>query len=172
MPHLLPGENVVLSRHPHWVMPVRAMALPVLLLVAIILGADILFRTQLASDLKLILTLLGSALAGAWAIITWIRWSATAFTVTDQRVILDAGVFSRSSKVIPIDRVQDVSTRRSVMGRMLGYGTVEIDAAGAAGAERLDHVPGPDNFRDQVFMQSERLRRGSASAASGPPSGI
>ena len=32
--------------------------------------------------------------------------------------------------------------------------------------------PGPDHFRDQVFMQSERLRRGSASATAGPQPGI
>ena len=171
MAHLLPGENAVLKRHQHWVMPVKAMALPVLLLVAILLGADILFRDQLGNDAKLILTLIGFAIAGAWAIVTWIRWSATAFTITDQRVILDSGIFSRSSKVIPIDRVQDVSTHRSVLGRMLGYGSVEIDAAGAQGAERLDHMPAPDSFRDQVFMQSERLRRGPAGAPAGSPSG-
>lgn len=167
MPQLLPGENVILKRHRHWIMPVQSMALPVLLLVALVLGADILFRDKLSSDVKLIITLLGFAIAGAWAIVTWIRWSASAFTITNQRVILDSGVFNRSSKVIPIDRVQDVSTRRSVMGRILGYGTVEIDAAGTSGAETLEHMPGPDNFRDQVFMQSERLRRGSASAPSG-----
>ena len=167
MPQLLPGENVVLKQHRHWVMPVQSMALPVLLLVAIVLGADVLFRDRLSSDVKLILTLLGFAIAGFWAVVTWIRWGATAFTITNQRVILDSGVFSRSSKVIPIDRVQDVSTRRSVMGRILGYGTVEIDAAGTSGAEKLEHMPAPDNFRDQVFMQSERLRRVSVSASSG-----
>jgi uncharacterized membrane protein YdbT with pleckstrin-like domain len=161
VPKLLPGETAVLKRHQHWVMPVKAMALPVALMVLALL-ADILFRDRLASDVKLVITLLALALAGLWAIVTWIRWSATAFTVTDQRVILDSGVFSRSSRVIPIDRVQDVSTHRSVPGRLLGYGTVEIDAAGAQGAERLDHVPAPESFRDQVFMESERLRRGPA----------
>ena len=74
-------------------------------------------------------------------------------------MILDSGVFSRSSRVIPIDRVQDVATRRSPVGRILGYGTVEIDAAGSQGAERLDYVPAPDAFRDQVFTESEQLRR-------------
>jgi len=142
-------------------MPVKAMTLP-LALVVLALLLDILFRDRLSGDVKLVVTLLALAVLGIWAIVTWIRWSATAFTVTDQRVILDSGVFSRSSKVIPIDRVQDVSTRRSVAGRLLGYGTVEIDAAGAAGAERLDHVPAPESFRDQVFMESERLRRGPA----------
>ena len=43
-------------------------------------------------------------------------------------------------------------------GRALGYGRVEIDAAGASGAEVLDHMPDPNGFRDQVFVQSGRLR--------------
>jgi len=159
MPHLLPGEEVVASRHIHWVMPLKAMALPVLLVVLVVLGGDVLLRGNLGGEVRLVLTLLALALAGAWAIVTWIRWTATSFTITDQRVILDSGVFSRSSRVIPIDRVQDVATRRSLVGRILGYGTVEIDAAGSQGAERLDYVPAPDAFRDQVFTESEQLRR-------------
>ncbi|HEY8641555.1 MAG TPA: PH domain-containing protein [Candidatus Dormibacteraeota bacterium] len=165
MPNLLPDEKIVIKRHQHWVMPVKALTLPVALVVLALL-LDLLLKNGLSSDLKLIVTLLAFAVLGIWAIVTWVRWSATAFTVTDQRVILDSGVFSRSSKVIPIDRVQDVSTRRSVAGRILGYGTVEIDAAGAAGAERLDHVPAPESFRDQVFMESERLRRGPSAQPS------
>ena len=39
---------------------------------------------------------------------------------------------------------------------MLGYGRVEVDAAGAQGAEVLEHLPKPGVFRDQVFVQSER----------------
>jgi hypothetical protein len=41
---------------------------------------------------------------------------------------------------------------------MLGYGRVEVDAAGAQGAEILEHLPSPGTFRDQVFVQSERRR--------------
>jgi hypothetical protein len=52
---------------------------------------------------------------------------------------------------------------------MLGYGRVEVDAAGAQGAEVLDHLPNPGVFRDQVFVQSERRRTG---AAQPHPSGI
>ena len=159
MPHLLPGENVVAVRHQHWVMPLRSMAPPVLLVILVVLGGDVLLRTNLAGEVRLLLTLLVLALAGAWAIVTWIRWTSTSFTITDQRVILDSGVFSRSSRVIPINRVQDVATRRSLLGRVFGFGTVEIDAAGSQGAERLDHVPAPDHFRDQVFTESEQLRR-------------
>jgi hypothetical protein len=58
---------------------------------------------------------------------------------------------------------------------MLGYGRVEVDAAGAQGAEVLDHLPNPGSFRDQVFMQSEKRRGlGQAAAPSMPanPSGV
>jgi uncharacterized membrane protein YdbT with pleckstrin-like domain len=79
------------------------------------------------------------------------------------------GVFGRQEKVIPIDRIQDCTTKESVFGRMLGYGRVEVDAAGAQGAEVLDHLPSPGTFRDQVFVQSERRRGGGAPAAARVP---
>lgn len=156
MSKLLPGETVVLRRHPHWVVPAGSLLLPVAILVLVVL-LD--FVVSDNGDVKRVATLAAIALLGGWAIVSWLRWSTTSFTITDQRVILDIGILSHSSKVIPIDRVQDVSTRQSVAGRVLGYGRVEIDAAGSQGAEVLDHLPAPGSFRDQVFMESERLRR-------------
>ncbi len=169
MANLLPGETVVLRRHRHWVVPVKSLFWPVLLLALVVAGDLLLKDTLVARDVKLVATLAAVALLGIWAIVTWLRWNATAFTITDQRVILDVGVLSHSSKVIPIDRVQDVSTRQSIFGRILGYGRVEIDAAGSQGAEVVDHLPAPNRFRDQVFVESERMRRAAAPA---PPAAM
>jgi hypothetical protein len=52
-----------------------------------------------------------------------------------------------------------------VIGRILGYGRVEVDAAGAQGAEVLQYLPKPGEFRDQVFVLSERRRGGGVSSA-------
>jgi uncharacterized membrane protein YdbT with pleckstrin-like domain len=153
--HLLPGEELILKRHRHWIVAVKSMTLPVLVVVAAALAA---FLSFFPSDYRLIAVLAALAVAGLSAIVVYIRWSAASFTLTNQRVLLAYGVFSRNSKVIPIDRVQDVSTQQSLLGRVFGYGRVEIDAAGSAGAEVLDHMPEPDGFRDQVFVQSGRLR--------------
>ena len=173
MSKLLPGENLVLQQHPHWITLVRALILPVAL-VALVVVADLTFLNT-TGQARLVVTLIAVALALLWLIVVWIRWQSITYTLTDQRVKIESGVFGRQEKVIPIDRVQDCTTRMSLLGRMLGYGRVEVDAAGAQGAEVLDHLPNPGVFRDQVFMQSER-RRGVAPAAApsmpANPSGI
>jgi uncharacterized membrane protein YdbT with pleckstrin-like domain len=170
---LLPGENLVLKAHQHWIVVVKSLVIPVVLLV--IAGAVDLFVKSGTGipHFRTIVSLAAIAIAGAWLIVVWIRWQSTSYTLTDQRIKIDTGVFGRSSKTIPIDRIQDATTKQTLFGRMLGYGRVEVDAAGAQGAEVLDHLPNPGAFRDQVFMLSER-RRGGASGAPAPanPSGV
>jgi len=170
---LLPGENLVLEAHQHWIVIVKSLVIPVALLV--IAGVVDLFVKSGTGipHFRTIVSLTAIAIAGAWLIVVWIRWQSTAYTLTDQRIKIETGVFGRSSKTIPIDRIQDATTKQTVFGRMLGYGRVEVDAAGAQGAEVLDHMPNPGAFRDQVFMLSER-RRGGASGAPAPanPSGV
>jgi uncharacterized membrane protein YdbT with pleckstrin-like domain len=162
MSKLLPGENLVLKQHPHWITLVRSLTLPIVL-VALVVIADITFLNT-SDPLRLYLTLIVVALALLWLIVVWIRWQSITYTLTDQRIKLESGVFGRQEKVIPIDRVQDCTTRMSLFGRMLGYGRVEVDAAGAQGAEILDYLPNPGDFRDQVFVHSEKRRGGPESA--------
>src|SRR6266705_2340196 len=149
MSELLPGENLVLKTHQHWIVLVKALVIPVVLL---IVPAVVDFTVKSG---------------------TGIPHFRTIVTLTDQRIKIESGVFGRASKIIPIDRIQDCTTKQTLFGRMLGYGRVEVDAAGAQGAEVLDHLPQPGTFRDQVFVQSER-RRGGAPSAPAPvnPSGV
>ena len=156
----MPGETLVRSAHRHWLLLLKQLVFPAALLVLVlVIDAAV---AALGRDLKLVLTLGVLAVGGLWAIVVWWQWASASFTITDQRVLLMSGVINRTTKVIALDRVQDVSTRQSLFGRLFNYGTVEIDAAGASGAEVLDHVPDPNDFRDEVFAQAER-RRGSAS---------
>ena len=171
MSNLLPGENLILKDHPHWVVLIKSVLIPVVLVIVVliadftVLGPDNIYVPHLRTYLSLGVL----ALALLWLIVVWIRWQSTTYTLTDQRIKIETGVFGRQEKIIPIDRVQDCTTRMSVMGRMLGYGRVEVDAAGAQGAEVLNHLPNPGSFRDQVFMQSEKRRGGGSPAAPAMP---
>jgi uncharacterized membrane protein YdbT with pleckstrin-like domain len=167
---LLPGENLVLKDHPHWIVIVKSLVAPIILLIAAVAIDVANVRTGIPS-FRTVISLGAIAIAGLWLIVVWIRWQSTSYTLTDQRIKIETGVFGRQSKMIPIDRVQDCTTKQSIVGRMIGYGRVEIDAAGAQGAEVLDHLPNPGFFRDQVFMQSEKRRTGGAPAQA-HPSGV
>lgn len=182
MSKLLPGENLILKDHPHWITVVGSLILPAVLVVAVAIADFTILSPNSVNGvyvphLRTFLSLGIVALALLWLIVVWIGWRSITYTLTDQRITIETGVFSRSEKIIPIDRVQDCTTRMSLIGRMLGYGRVEIDAAGAQGAEVLQYLPKPGQFRDQVFVQSEKRRGGVAAAppnapASANPSGV
>lgn len=156
---LLPGETLVAELHRHWVVLVRAVVMPFALLI-VVMVAEALFSGRIPRDIGILLAVAAVAVAGLWLIVAWIRWTSSSITITDQRVLLANGIFSRQTKVIPLDRVQDVTTRQNLVGRMLSYGTVEVDAAGSSGAERIDHLPAPTRFRDEVFVHAGRMRGG------------
>jgi uncharacterized membrane protein YdbT with pleckstrin-like domain len=160
---LLPGENLIVKVHQHWIFVVKSLLIPVALLILVVVSDFTFIPSLKVSNLALVLTLAVVAVALLWLIVVWIRWQSISYTLTDQRIKIESGVFGRQSKMIPIDRIQDCTTRQSLVGRMLGYGRVEVDAAGAQGAEVLVHLPRPGTFRDQVFVQSER-RRGAPSS--------
>src|SRR6202158_838951 len=178
MSNLLPGENLILKEHPHWVVLIKSIWLPIVAVILVVIADFTILEANyntwnLPLHFRTYFTLAVMALALLWLIVVWIRWQSTTYTLTDQRIKIETGVFGRQEKIIPIDRIQDCTTRTSVMGRMLGYGRVEIDAAGAQGAEILNHLPNPGTFRDQVFMQSERRRSPAASPAMpANPSGV
>ena len=178
MSKLLPGENLVLRDHPHWITLVKSLVVPVVLFVVVLVADFTVFNPDnfYVPKLRTFLTIGVVALAILWFTVVWIRWRSIVYTLSDQRITIQGGVFSRQEKIIPIDRVQDCTTRQSIIGRMIGYGRVEVDAAGAQGAEVLDHLPKPGDFRDQVFVQSEKRRGGGAVATPAPvpanPSGV
>src|SRR5437588_8936402 len=157
MRELLVGETLVKKYHRHWVLLFRHLVLAIILLVFVLVFLA-LTRSSVSSDLRLIVLLMALGLVGIWAIVAWVRWTADALTLTDQRVILETGIFNRMTKVIALDRVTDVGTRQSLLGSMLGYGTVEIHTASMGGAELFSSVPYPDQVRDEVFVQAGHLR--------------
>ena len=178
MSKLLPGETLVVKDHPHWITVAGSVILPAVLVVAVALLDFTLLSPNIQAGiyvphLRTILSVGVVALALLWLIVVWISWRSIVYTLTDQRIMIEKGVFSRQEKIIPIDRVQDCTTRQSVFGRIFGYGRVEVDAAGAQGAEILDYLPGPGAFRDQVFVQSEKRRGGATPSMPAPtPSGV
>jgi uncharacterized membrane protein YdbT with pleckstrin-like domain len=149
---LIGGEHLVLPpvRH-HWIVLVQKLGPPLLGVLVFLVLLDSVAGGLLPADLRLLGSAAALVLIGLWTIVAWLRWTEDSLTVTDQRVILEIGVLRRTSVVIPLNRVQDVSTTQTLVGRLLDYGSVEIDAAGG-GSEHFAYVGSPERLRDAVFL--------------------
>lgn len=62
-----------------------------------------------------------------------LRRRSTTYTITNQRLTIQIGLLSRELHETRLERVQNVSTRQSLLERMLRIGTVDFDTAAEAG---------------------------------------
>lgn len=87
-------------------------------------------------------------------VLGYVRYRAWRYTLRDDHMYLERGVFTRVKTMVPYVRVQHVDTQKSVIDRLLGLSKVVVYTAGSRGADVT--VPGllPEDARD---MQ-ERLR--------------
>ena len=135
------GERVIFHAHSHW----KNIFWPVVLLLALgaLVTVTLLEWLPDPADqgvarwaVVAVAALLGIAF-GVWPIVVWL---ASSDTLTTRRLISRRGVFSREWRDIPIDRVQAVSYRRTLLDRILGCGTLIVQTAGETSDVELDDV--------------------------------
>jgi uncharacterized membrane protein YdbT with pleckstrin-like domain len=80
-------------------------------------------------------------LAGWWAVIPFLRWRTTTYTLTNYRLITRTGILNKTGTNLPLARVNDVTYERSLSDRMLGCGTLRVQTAADAGPVVLRDVP-------------------------------
>lgn len=57
------------------------------------------------------------------------RWSDE-FVITNKRVICKTGIVSRKTFEMNLNKIESVNVDQSIMGRMLGYGTITVIGTG------------------------------------------
>ena len=73
-----------------------------------------------------------------------VRWSRTFFVVTSQRVIFRQGVLARRGVEIPLERVNNVNFKQSILERMLGAGDLLIESASEDGQQLFSDIRDPE----------------------------
>ena len=80
----------------------------------------------------------------------FLRWLTWTYTLTNRRLIEQKGILTRSGRIIPLARINDVSYEKGVVDRMLGCGTLIIhDASQQAGLE-LHDIPRIEDLHRQI----------------------
>lgn len=156
---LLEGETVAVDLRPHWWYFAKpgAAGVPVL---ALVVAAG-----RLEGDAETAALFGVGVLALVWAasLVTRLaRWATTHFVVTSERIIYRTGVLSKHSLDIPLERVNDIASSRTLFERIIGAGDLRIESAGERGQQIFSDIARPDHVQHEIYRQME------ANAARGP----
>ena len=147
--YLLPSERAVVVARRHWAVMLRefmevALVWLILFLLLGLTGSAFL-------GLVSVFFLLFSAVWLGWDII---NWYVEEFAVTDKRVLLVSGVVIRNVAIMPLIKVTDLTYKRDLLGRILGFGTFIIESAGQDQAlGRIDFVNHPDEWYRRISAE-------------------
>lgn len=90
------------------------------------------------------------------------RWWSSRFAVTTQRLTVRSGALRRRRLEVPLGQLVEITVAPGLLGRLLGYGTVRILAAGEQ-PEVFTRVAAPDALRNAALRQPRSPRRRTTS---------
>jgi membrane protein YdbS with pleckstrin-like domain len=135
---------MIFKTRSHW----RALVAPALATVAVpaaaVWAAGATSRVELLAAVPHRVAAIWCAALALWAwagLAPALRWCCSTDTLTSQSLTSRSGVLAKSSTTIPLGRVAAVNVRRTVMDRLCGSGTVEVQTAGMDSTVQLWSVP-------------------------------
>ena len=152
-PRRLLNENevVILDLRPHWwVLVGSAVLLAISLGFAIAASITVSGAVQ---DPLLIASLVLVLLVLVRFVRRYARWATTNMVLTSERLILRAGVFAKSGREIPLERVNDLTYRQGFFERVIGAGDLLVESGGERGQQVLRMVPNPMRVQQAIYKQ-------------------
>lgn len=160
---LQPGERVLVTGRLHWVIFLPAL----LLLIAAIAVAIWTALSSLDPGQQIVVYAFAGVLLAAGAVIfvarLVTRWTMQ-FAVTNHRIVVKRGLLSLHTIEMNVDKVESVDVDQTILGRMLGFGTVTVHGTGARW-DPISLVADPLRFRNAITSQSD----GTGMAPAAPP---
>jgi uncharacterized membrane protein YdbT with pleckstrin-like domain len=160
---LLPDERVLCATSVHWMIYTEGFLITVaggLLghfgapLLNFIMGESIAqHMTRAAGFVSCFIVFVGLALMLA----SYMRQTYTELAVTNRRVIAKYGIISRTTYEILVSRISGANFDQTVMGRLLGFGTVIIHGAGGD-ISPFDEIDNPQAFYKALMNVIEHNR--------------
>jgi uncharacterized membrane protein YdbT with pleckstrin-like domain len=145
---LQPGETLLYTTKLHWIIYIRTI---LLMIVGIILvGAAISTSDNQSLSLAFaIAAIIFALLALSTGLRAFIRRATTELAVTDHRVIYKTGLIARHTIEMNRDKVESVDVDQTLLGRILGYGTIIVRGTGGS-LEPIRNIGDPLTFRSYI----------------------
>jgi uncharacterized membrane protein YdbT with pleckstrin-like domain len=143
---LQPGETIKAIGRLHWINYLKAFLLAVIAVVCLLYGR------QDATKVERVATYVGWLLLVLAAVLLlggWFARQMTELSVTNHRVIYKTGFIRRHTVEMNMDKVETVNVDQSILGRLLGYGTIHVLGTGQ-GIQGLSRIADPIDLRNAI----------------------
>jgi hypothetical protein len=149
VPAYLQSELPILarSRH-HWIILLRRPHIVLVVALLVLLIAAIIEPWPMAVLFILVL--------GAFAFLRWQTWRAEWVILTHRRIIRVRGIpeTTTAEASLRIDRIAGAILEQTVLGKLLDYGTIELEAPGShPDVRKLVNIAHPNEF----YLQTRKL---------------
>jgi uncharacterized membrane protein YdbT with pleckstrin-like domain len=147
-------EHIIFATRRHWLVIAGTIITSAILSIIVIAAAVILITPS--GGLSLLLLLLLTIPVGR-LLTTYLDWWNEQYIVTNRRIIQLEGVFNKHVIDSSLEKVNDVVMDQSMMGRLLGYGDIEILTASDIGVNKLKKIHNPIRFKTTMLNAKEGM---------------
>jgi hypothetical protein len=156
---LADGERVVLRARQHPLATIvegrMAWAIFVASLVLLFLSAAV-AQQQLRQVFQWVaLVLLVASLV--WLVLVYAAWYSQDYLVTNRRVLKVEGVLRKRSADSSLEKINDAVLDQSVLGRMFGYGDLDILTAAETPVDQYRMLAGAPQFKRTMLDEKRAL---------------
>ncbi|MGZ8362382.1 MAG: PH domain-containing protein [Caulobacteraceae bacterium] len=149
-------EHVLRIVHKHWLVLLGQIFWSLVLIVVIVAAAG---------AAQFLMPALPFAAFGYLAVLlpipfiwwNYLVWSNHAYVLTSWRIIQMSGVFNKRVVDSSLEKVNDVVTSQPFLGRIFGYGDIEILTAAEEGVNDLKTISNPLGFKVSMLEAKEAL---------------
>jgi hypothetical protein len=156
-PLLAAGERVLLVRRRHWFTFVHAARWFLLVLVVAIADEilnGVVPNNGISGHVSKVLTwgfVIGLLVALAGIGWFYLAWQRERCLVTTRRVIEAGGIVNKWSRDTSLEMINDMVVDHPLLGRIFGFGDIDLLTAAEAGTNKITFLPDADEFKKTLL---------------------
>lgn len=149
--NLLPDEQILYRTRKHYIIFFPPALLTLMTLIFLLNSNPFVVRVAFIPALAALVSWLNE----------WLDYITSEFAVTNKRIMMKEGFFTRHSNEARLTTITNISTTQSLIGQLLHFGTVIINTFGGMN-DAFPEIPNPNEFQKQVQMQLDKLANPSS----------
>lgn len=160
---MLPDEQVIYQTELHWIIYLRGLFVVTCGVLIAHWGYVVAHKITSESTAKMLdvglerFALVVIAIGAMQLLWSFVRQISTELVITNYRVIAKFGFVATTTFEVMMTKVEGANIDQSVLGRLLGFGTVMVRGTGG-GISPIDHIANPMRFQSKLLMSLEEAK--------------